>query len=221
MNTAVRALMVSVTLVTAGLLPTTAAAQHHATGVRAQHHATSVRAQHHGALRGHDHFQQRPNFHHRSLGSRFFFVSPFDPFTYSVAPIVVYTAPPYYAAPPPVYGAPLAYSAPATYAPAPALGPPPAPAAAPPLQQEIEPASRDVVFPSGRYVLRGDGIGTPYTWVWIPNPPAAPPGGASRSRERERTIYSWTDANGVTTWTDRLASVPAQYRAGARRDLAP
>ena len=33
----------------------------------------------------------------------------------------------------------------------------------------------DVVFPEGRYVLQGDGIDVPYRWVWIPNPPTAPP----------------------------------------------
>ena len=33
-----------------------------------------------------------------------------------------------------------------------------------------------VQYPHGRYELRGDGIQTPYQWVWIPNPPPpAPP----------------------------------------------
>jgi hypothetical protein len=32
-----------------------------------------------------------------------------------------------------------------------------------------------VYYPHGRYELRGDGTTTPYQWVWIPNPPAAPP----------------------------------------------
>src|SRR5712691_5540091 len=38
--------------------------------------------------------------------------------------------------------------------------------------------SRVVQYPHGRYQLYGDGIQTPYQWVWIPNPPpppAAPP----------------------------------------------
>jgi hypothetical protein len=30
-------------------------------------------------------------------------------------------------------------------------------------------------YPHGRYELRGDGIQTPYQWVWIPNPPPPPP----------------------------------------------
>jgi outer membrane lipoprotein SlyB len=32
-----------------------------------------------------------------------------------------------------------------------------------------------VVYPTGRYELRGDGITTPYQWVWIPTPPPPPP----------------------------------------------
>lgn len=32
-----------------------------------------------------------------------------------------------------------------------------------------------VIYPTGRYELRGDGITTPYQWVWIPNPPPPPP----------------------------------------------
>jgi len=81
------------------------------------------------------------------------------------------------------------------------------------------PPQREVVFPTGRYVLRGDGMNVPYTWVWIPNPPTAPPGGApSSSIAGERTVYAWTDANGVTTWTDRLSKVPPEHRANARRE---
>ena len=30
-------------------------------------------------------------------------------------------------------------------------------------------------YSHGRYELRGDGIQTPYQWVWIPNPPPPPP----------------------------------------------
>jgi hypothetical protein len=38
--------------------------------------------------------------------------------------------------------------------------------------------SRVVQYPHGRYVLYGDGVRSPYQWVWIPSPPpppAAPP----------------------------------------------
>jgi hypothetical protein len=148
--------------------------------------------------------------------------APFVPFGYGYygyygydgAPSSVYSDPPVaYAQPPASDPRPIAYGPPA-YAGA------SAPPAYPPRQQDVEPLQREVVFPNGRYVLRGDGITTPYTWVWIPNPPSAPPGGApSSTREREHTVYSWTDANGVTTWTDRPWTIPAQYRAGARREL--
>ncbi len=66
--------------------------------------------------------------------------------------------------PPAVYPAPVItyYSPPpaATYAPL-----------APSVQTEV-------VYPHGKYVLRGDGVTVAYYWVWIPNPPpppAAPP----------------------------------------------
>jgi len=44
------------------------------------------------------------------------------------------------------------------------------PAPAPPPRY-----SNVVRYPHGRYELRGDGINTPYQWVWIPNPPPPPP----------------------------------------------
>ena len=148
--------------------------------------------------------------------------APFVPFGFGYygAPSLVYSdPPPGYAQPPASYPTPIAYGPPPAYAGPPAAAYAP-PAYAPPRQQEVEPLQREVVFPSGRYVLRGDGVTTPYTWVWIPNPPSAPPGGAPAStREREHPVYSWTDANGVTTWTDRPWTIPAQYRAGARREL--
>jgi len=63
-----------------------------------------------------------------------------------------------YAAPAPAY---YYYSAPAvTYA------PPPPPAPAPPTE---------VVYPHGKYMLRGDGVTVAYQWVWMPNPPPPPP----------------------------------------------
>jgi hypothetical protein len=61
---------------------------------------------------------------------------------------------PVYAAPAPVYAQP-----PVVYAPAP---PPPA-------------IKREVVYAHGRHVLLGDGVTTPYRWVWVPNPPAGIP----------------------------------------------
>lgn len=190
-------------LIVLSLLPMTAQAQHrapHASRVQAQPRAHAAPPRHH-------------HFHHRGFGSRLVIVAPFVPFGYDSAPSVVYSAPPVYYAPPPVM-----YPAPAAYDPAPAYAAPAAPTSAPSPQQEIQPLQREVVFPSGRYVLRGDGITTPYTWVWIPNPPTSPPAGTpSSSRNVERSAYTWTDADGVTTWTDRLSNVPPAYRATARR----
>ena len=77
---------------------------------------------------------------------------------------------PYYA---PYYGyyrgyypPPVVYAPPAvTYSQAP-------PASyAPPAPQ----VQNEVVYPHGKYVLRGYGVATAYQWVWIPNPPPAPP----------------------------------------------
>jgi hypothetical protein len=66
-------------------------------------------------------------------------------------PPVMYAPPPSAYYPPPAY-----YAQPApqvTYA-----------APAPPVQNEV-------VYPHGRYVLRGDGVTSAYQWVWIANPP--------------------------------------------------
>jgi len=88
----------------------------------------------------------------------------------ALALIVPYRAPAVVVAPPPVYSAPPA----AYYAPPPAYSAPPvygrqAYAAPAPAQPTV------IQYPHGRYELRGDGIATAYQWVWIPNPPIAPP----------------------------------------------
>jgi hypothetical protein len=166
---------------------------------------------HHG-FRGHGH----RGFHghgHRFHGHRFnnFVYYPYFP-TYAApsvvvsTPVVVYAAPPVYSAPQ-YYAPPVAYSAPA----APAM-------------------PRVVEYPGGRYELRGDGVSSPYSWVWIPDPPAAPPPPpapappastapepslALRVAGPRATAYRWTDETGVTTWTDNLEKVPARFRAQA------
>ncbi|PYO47527.1 MAG: hypothetical protein DMD84_23340 [Candidatus Rokuibacteriota bacterium] len=238
MTAAVRAVAVGATLILLTGLPAQAAAQHRGgghgfhgsghsfhgggRGFHASGHGfhASGHGFHgggrgfHGGGRGFGHFQHRP------FGPRLIVVAPFSPFGfYSMSPFA-YSSPAVYDAPPPVaYAAP-----PPVYDPSSAYGPPPAyaappPAHAPPLSQDVQPIERDAVFPTGRYVLRGDGVNVPYTWVWIPNPPTAPPGGApSSSMAGERTVYAWTDANGVTTWTDRLSKVPPEHRANARRE---
>jgi hypothetical protein len=133
----------------------------------------------------------------------------------------VVLATPFVASPAPVYVPPPVYLAPPVYAPPPAYAVP-----APSVPRVVE-------FPTGRYELRGDGVYTPYTWVWIPNPPVAPPpppaptappvpSAPEPRREPARTamLYRWTDEQGVTTWTDSIEKVPARYRAQAGR-LAP
>jgi len=78
-------------------------------------------------------------------------------------PPPAYYPPPYYY--PPAYGPPPGYSPPVGYA------PPAATVSVTPTQ----PAQNVVQFATGRYELRGNGMSTPYRWVWIPNPPTAPP----------------------------------------------
>ena len=111
------------------------------------------------------------------------------------------------------------------------LGPayvPPAPTYTPDATVSIVPPGPSVVeYPTGRYELRGDGIWTPYTWVWIPKPPSAPPAeppppppsGAPIAPEPERQaeIYRWTDKKGTVHWTDRWDAVPEAYRATATK----
>jgi len=181
-----------------------------------------------GWSHNHNHFVGRP------------FFRPFFPF--AVAPSVVYAAPyyypPYYDYPPSYYDPPQTYYAPPAptyYAPAPTTyyAPPPSGtvsvAPAPPPDNVIQ-------YPNGRYELRGDGVSTPYRWVWIPNPPPpppaapAPPGDPSSSGPsngdsafaapappRQGQLYRWTDTAGVVHWTDRIDMVPERYRAGARQ----
>jgi hypothetical protein len=152
-------------------------------------------------------------FNHRRFNSNsVVFVGP-SPFWYS-SPF--YSSPPVVYAPPPVYIAPeFIYQA-------------PPPAAYYPTAPSAPPGPRVVEFPTGRYELRGDGVATPYSWVWVPNPPSAPPGPPPVPAAPEappvgpssrptapapnRTIYRWTDDNGVTVLTDDINSVPERYR---------
>jgi hypothetical protein len=74
-----------------------------------------------------------------------------------------------------------------------------------------------VEYSDGRYELRGDGVSVPYRWVWIPNPPRAPPPTSSKPDVR---LYGWTDEHGVVNVTDRLDRIPARYREQAKRNAS-
>jgi Domain of unknown function (DUF4124) len=114
--------------------------------------------------------------------------------------------------------APVVNVNPTVYVAPPLPAPPPAPVAAVPVTVPAPPSV--VEHATGRYELRGDGIGTPYVWVWIPNPPAAPPAaGAARedppAAASRSEIYRWTDEQGTTFWTNRREQVPERYRSRA------
>jgi hypothetical protein len=107
------------------------------------------------------------------------------------------------------YDQPVVYTQPVTV-PVPVAPPPP-------------PTPSVIQYENGRYELRGDGMTTPYTWVWIPNPPPPPPPAAPPAARvadnpppRQSRLYRWTDEQGVVHLTDRLESVPRQYRAQAK-----
>ena len=100
---------------------------------------------HHGGGSVHGHHE---GFHHRGFRS-FVGVGVFDPwFPYDY---------PY----PYPYGYPYAYPPPVVVEPQP-----------PVVVQE--PIQREVVYPTGKYELHGDGINYPWQWVWIPAPPPPP-----------------------------------------------
>jgi hypothetical protein len=94
-----------------------------------------------------------------------------------------------------------------------------------PVTPPPPPAPSVIQYENGRYELRGDGATTPYTWVWIPNPPPPPPPAgppaprlADNPPPRSSQLYRWTDEQGVVHLTDRLDSVPRQYRAQAKEN---
>jgi len=72
---------------------------------------------------------------------------------------------------PPAYVVTPGYLAPAYASPGYDPGAPPGFYSAPSAPE----LQREVVFPEGRYFLQGDGDTVPYHWVWVPNPPSAPP----------------------------------------------
>ena len=162
-----------------------------------------------------------PSFDGRFRGHHHAFPRHFTVFSTVIAPPIALYSPGLVTTPVPYpsvpYATPVPYSSPPPYV-------PPvmydvstfsAPAAAP------APVPRVVEFPTGRYELRGDGIRTPYTWVWIPNPPTAPPtpalpgppASADPAAVTPRPeVYQWVDEQGVVHWTNRRDAVPLRYR---------
>ena len=173
--------------------------------------AAEQRHKQHRERRGSDRFRHddRHGLHHgfrHGLRHRHHRVRPSVTFFYAPPSVVYhtyYTPPPVYHAPPVVYQAPPVHAAPAM--------------------------PRVIEYPTGRYELRGDGVAIPYEWAWIPNPPPAPPPPVEPpavtppsaptpvTTSASREAFRWTDDNGVSTWTDRLDSVPERYRARVQR----
>ncbi|HXJ82264.1 MAG TPA: DUF4124 domain-containing protein [Candidatus Methylomirabilis sp.] len=141
---------------------------------------------------------------------------PHRPFAPSVVGVPVYVPYPVPPDPGEAFQQPAAYD-PGVFYPTTAdttlVSPPPAPPSV-------------IDYPTGRFELRGDGAATPYTWVWIPKPPPAPPAASpapSVSAARpgpsaaSDEIYRFTDDQGVVHWTDQWDSIPDRYRRQAKR----
>jgi len=149
--------------------------------------------------------------HHRFFPRPFFVPGPFFPVVVVPPPAVVYAEPPAVYQP---YQPTMAYPSAAAAAVPPPAPPPPA------IPSVIE-------YPHGWYELRGDGVSAPYVWVWVPKPPPPPPAPPAPptlappepapGRSSARKVFHWTDAAGVTHWTDQQDTVPPRYRADARR----
>ena len=151
---------------------------------------------------GNPHPGNRPPFHHNGFnGFKNRSYMPYwgygiyaPPITY-VTPVTYVTYVPYET--PPVYESAPVYSQPSME-----LGLPPMPSVIP--------------FPDGRYVLMGDGLTSAYRWVWIPNPPTAPPAAPSApgpAASRGGQLYRWVDDQGVVHFTQGWDAVPERYRA--------
>ena len=180
---------------------------------------------------GHSFHKHGSSFHKHGVHGHRVFPRHFKGFGVVIAPPLVVYSPPLFDPFPSFYTAPV-YAPPVS--PPVVYSPPVSPPVmySPPLVSQPPPPSPQVVqYPNGRYELRGDGIRTPHTWVWIPNPPPPPPAppsappagtpdGAPTSRDAPETrqhVYHWVDEHGVAHWTNRLESVPRRYRDVAKR----
>jgi hypothetical protein len=98
------------------------------------------------------------------------------------------------------------------------------PAASAPIAAPAPPPV--VEYPTGRYELRGDGVATPYSWVWIPNPPASTPppdeprGSTGSVTAARSPVYRFTDDEGTVIWTNQVERVPEPLRRQARPNAA-
>ena len=132
--------------------------------------------------------------------------------------------PPVETSPQAISVAPIVYVSPTVYVSLPAMSPPPVAVV---MASPTAPMPAVVEHPTGRYELRGDGVGTPYVWVWIPNPPSAPPAASAPAPEESRAgsasavsrsqIYRWTDDEGTVIWTNRMESIPESQRPRAQK----
>lgn len=203
------AVVVLIAAAALAVAPIDALAQRMGGGARSGSHGGGSRGGFHGGS------------HHGGPGGRSFGHRPFG------GGFIVF-APPFW------YGSDLSYDPGPAYPPAAAYGPAVygsgmggTLALAPPAQ----PTPSVIQYPTGRWELRGDGLTIPYRWVWIPNPPSAPPSPTPPSGEPvtpapptstrpeppgNTKIYRWTDGQGVLHLTDRLDTVPERYRAQAR-----
>ena len=123
------------------------------------------------------------------------------------APSLFYTP---YVSPEPtvVYQPIVVYSQPSEYA--------PSPSPSPSMELGLPPMPSVIPYPDGRYVLMGDGINSAYRWVWIPNPPSAPPEktpAPGPAVSRGGALYRWVDDQGVVHFTQGWDAVPERYRA--------
>lgn len=138
----------------------------------------------------------RPPFHHNGFRGQSFI--PYWGYGVYAQPVTYVTYVPY--EPEPVYEQAPAYSPPSME-----LGLPPMPSVIP--------------YPDGRYVLMGDGINSAYRWVWIPNPPSAPPEKSPApiapgpAAHRGGALYRWVDDQDVVHYTQGWDAVPERYRS--------
>lgn len=132
---------------------------------------------------------------------------PSGPFGIGSAP-VVYAPPVVYYDESPVYYLPSTYYDPG------AAG----------LAVAVEPLPPPVQYPTGRYEMRGNGTTIPYVWVWVPEPPAAPPEAARPASLRSipaPKIISIPAAAEVSTPSDptapKIINIPAPDAPTAKK----